>query len=271
MSNAKYIVIAFTLKGQEFEHIAPVIEMIARINPAATLIHGFMSRADVEKKGFKDDINDKFEELFGNRQISFYEDNAGVNREAMKNFAYENKAEVYVIGNVKDGVKEELIAYIKANLSVNTIKIDYSIKSSEDYFESLFNEADLVSFGNYLLSPERDLSLDKEKNPDVANWVHDADVANWKEKEKQKNIDGKGNEVVDAPGAAEWENGENIKKNDPNIPAKDDELNKQQAAPITGAPLPANLDSDVIKNDNKDELTNTAEGQKGEAGGDKQE
>ncbi|WP_163320938.1 hypothetical protein [Dysgonomonas sp. 520] len=44
-------------------------------------------------------------------------------------------------------------------------------------------QQDLVSFGNYLLSEERAATIESKENK---SKVHDCDVANWKEKEIQK-------------------------------------------------------------------------------------
>lgn len=44
-----------------------------------------------------------------------------------------------------------------------------------------FTEKDLVDFGNYLLSPERQKSIKTKEN---IKKVHDCDIANFKLKEK---------------------------------------------------------------------------------------
>ena len=54
--------------------------------------------------------------------------------------------------------------------------------------EKLYTEADLISFGKYLLSEERkeNILLTKELIPESLDptitytWVHDADLSNWK-------------------------------------------------------------------------------------------
>jgi len=57
--------------------------------------------------------------------------------------------------------------------------------------ENTFSEKDLVSFGIYLLSLEREERiLDRIDNAELANdallMVHDADIANWKELQKEE-------------------------------------------------------------------------------------
>lgn len=47
--------------------------------------------------------------------------------------------------------------------------------------ERLFTEKELVDFGNYLLSKEREQTI---INDQVKDKVTDADLANWKDKQK---------------------------------------------------------------------------------------
>lgn len=49
--------------------------------------------------------------------------------------------------------------------------------------ERLYTEKELVSFGNYLLSKEREETIIHDR---VKDKVTDADIANWKEKEDNK-------------------------------------------------------------------------------------
>lgn len=60
---------------------------------------------------------------------------------------------------------------------------------TQDSTVQIFNTAALVSFGKYLLSPEREASLraTSEANPEALPYeerfreVYDADIANWLE------------------------------------------------------------------------------------------
>lgn len=53
---------------------------------------------------------------------------------------------------------------------------DIKLKNLKTMKEKKYTEADLVSFGNFLLSEERNASIEDEK---MRNVVGDWDIANW--------------------------------------------------------------------------------------------
>lgn len=204
-----YIVVAFTLKGQDFEQqILPALKQVAADNPDCILIHGFMTRTALEEKGFGTEVVDALDELFPDQKLFF--SNGAVDRDGMKNFAYENRATAYIIGRVKDGVKDELVAYVKAGINIKTLDVgeqpEKEVVDNETGQLKRFTEADLVSFGNYLFSDKRKESLiHPETNGDVVNI---SDILNWfditaipvtgpEEKNNEANGTGSGNNLPD--------------------------------------------------------------------------
>jgi len=108
----KSLVIAFTLKGQDFNvQIRPVVQAIKAKHPNAdVLVNGFMPRAVVEQKGYDTSVCDCFDSLFPH-QLSIYDVKTGPQRHFMARLARELRAKVYIIGDVVDGVKEEAEYY----------------------------------------------------------------------------------------------------------------------------------------------------------------
>lgn len=82
----------------------------------------------------------------------------------------------------KDGYDYWLNVHENLMISENT--------KSDEHKMPLYNFADLISFGNYLLSDKRaELIKARREEPDGANlpdanWVTDADIENWKEQNK---------------------------------------------------------------------------------------
>lgn len=72
--------------------------------------------------------------------------------------------------------------------------VRYQISESESESEDrLYTERELVSFGNYLLSDSRyesirgsEFSAVSDEMMEKLSGVHDADLANWKEEERQE-------------------------------------------------------------------------------------
>ncbi len=115
------IVIAFTLKGQDFhKKILPVLEVIAKNNPDAFCIHGFMPKHVLEEKGLSMGVCDALYKLFP-WQLNIY--NNGVARHEMARITSLLNAQVYVIGDVIDGVKEEVEMYEILGLTITKLSI----------------------------------------------------------------------------------------------------------------------------------------------------
>lgn len=114
-STDQLVGVAFTLKGQDFSRIEPILEEIANypVPDGATmvLVHGFLTRKVCEEKGIPLTVVDALDRLFP-VQTGFYdEENGVVNREAMADYLNSFKGIVYVIGEVKEGVAEEVELY----------------------------------------------------------------------------------------------------------------------------------------------------------------
>ena len=112
----KTIAISFSLKDQSFESISEKLQMIADLHPNSLVVHGFLPRAEVEKRELPTDVVDALDILFP-LQLNLNRDGQPLRAE----MAYVmNKLEgrVYVIGEIVDGVKEQLDEYAKYNLEV---------------------------------------------------------------------------------------------------------------------------------------------------------
>ncbi len=110
------IVLAFTLKGQDFRKIAEAMRYInSQLEENTILIHGFMPREDVIKKRFDTEVVDTIESTFPIR-LNLY--NGGPLRNEMVEIACKLNAKVYVIGEIKEGVLEEVDLYKDAGLTI---------------------------------------------------------------------------------------------------------------------------------------------------------
>ena len=115
------IVLAFTLKGQEFPLIAEGIKKVAEeVGENVILIHGFMPREEVSKRGFSTEVLDLLETTFPVR-LNMY--NQKPLRNEMASVAKSLQATVFVIGEIKEGVAEELELYRNHALEINEIVI----------------------------------------------------------------------------------------------------------------------------------------------------
>lgn len=113
MNNIKYnyIAISFTLKGQEVEKIAKVLENIASKVENPVLIHGFMPRELVVAKGWNTDALDSIEKNFPIR-INLYDPNISQPmRQEMANMVFITGGSVHVIGQCVEGVALEVELY----------------------------------------------------------------------------------------------------------------------------------------------------------------
>lgn len=103
------IAISFTLKGQPFEKIKPILEIIRDkirlTNEIPILVHGFMPRSVVLEKGFSTDVVDGLAEIFP-LQLNCYV-NGKPSRETMAGILDEFSGEAFIVGEIVDGVMEE--------------------------------------------------------------------------------------------------------------------------------------------------------------------
>jgi hypothetical protein len=67
----KFIVIAFTLKGQDQQEIFKLLDHVKELEPDVVLIHGFLPRRIIMEKQFSTDVVDKLDSLFPN-QINLF-------------------------------------------------------------------------------------------------------------------------------------------------------------------------------------------------------
>ena len=116
----KAIIIAFTLKGQSFEEIKKHLIAIKERQSPTVVIHGFMPKSEVVERGFSTEVVDTLQELFP-VQLNMY--NGGPMRLEMVSVAKKLGAEVFVIGEIIEGVKEEVDMYALNNITVNHIDL----------------------------------------------------------------------------------------------------------------------------------------------------
>ncbi len=122
----KFVAISFTLKGQSFEDIKLVLEKLSimhnAVNGNVCLVHGFMPRALVIEKGFGTEVVDTLDKLFP-YQMNCYV--GGPQREVMASIIKEQRGLVYTIGEIKEGVAEELVAYEKATRFITRLPLGW--------------------------------------------------------------------------------------------------------------------------------------------------
>lgn len=126
----KFIAISFTIKGQKMSDIKPVLEQLSERYAAKSgktaLIHGFMPRHAVVEKGFSTELVDTLDELFP-EQVSCYQFSTGKpNREAMMAIVADSGAEVYAIGDIIEGVAEEVKLYREAGVHVSELPLNWN-------------------------------------------------------------------------------------------------------------------------------------------------
>lgn len=117
------IVIAFTLKGQDFAKIKQKLIEIHNWHDVddVVLLHGFMPREVIIEKGFSTEVVDALDQLFPT-QINFYKD--GPLRELMAKAAIALNANLYFVGQIKEGVAEEAKMYEDAKLITRTFALE---------------------------------------------------------------------------------------------------------------------------------------------------
>lgn len=118
----KAIALSFTLKGQDEAQIIQKIREVAQRNPEVVLIHGFLPRHVVREKGWSTGILDTFDELFPS-QIRCYSANM-MWRDNMAVVASKLEAKVIVIGEEKEGVREEVKLYRGLQLVVEYLPLE---------------------------------------------------------------------------------------------------------------------------------------------------
>jgi hypothetical protein len=111
----KTIGISFTLKGQDQEKIFSALETIAKKHGNSLLVHGFLPRKIVEEKQFPTDVVDKLEALFP-LQLNLWKEKPL--RVEMAEVLSRLGGKVYVIGEVKEGVEEEISLYKAKGLEI---------------------------------------------------------------------------------------------------------------------------------------------------------
>lgn len=110
----KTLILAFTLKGQSESEILQVVKEIADRNPNSILIHGFLPRKVVVEKGFSTTVVDALEKNFP-VQLNMW--NEKPLRNEMVDIAKRLGAEIFVIGDIKEGVEEEVNLYKEAGMT----------------------------------------------------------------------------------------------------------------------------------------------------------
>lgn len=128
-----FIGVAFTLKGQTFDKILPLLEKIKEAltanNEKAALVHGFLPKHVVLEKGFPTDVVNSLEEKFP-VQVNFCP-GGKVDRTGMAEFMKELGGTVYVIGEEVEGVAEEVALYEKSGVRIKRVPLDWAREMAE--------------------------------------------------------------------------------------------------------------------------------------------
>lgn len=220
----KAIVIAFTLKNQDFEKIATVLQRIQNEEKPDLVIHGFMTRAAVLEKGFNTDVVDLLDSLFSRQRI-FFKDGKPL-RSEMVECAIEKNATVHVIGEIKEGVEEEVNLYLKHSVQVfqygldneerlgfivGDVAVDNKISSSNTSLESTPKNTTTIletsePFSNNVI-PVSDptglsiLEINEDLptapyDPSLHQKPHDADIDNHVSLDAKRKLDDKPTEGI---------------------------------------------------------------------------
>jgi hypothetical protein len=119
----KSIVLAFTLKGQDFHKISDALQIVKeQIGTDTIVIHGFMPKAEVEKRGFSTEVVDLLETTFPVR-LNMY-NNGKPLRTEMAEVATKLQAKVYIVGEIKEGVAEEVNYYKEHSLEIVEVPLN---------------------------------------------------------------------------------------------------------------------------------------------------
>jgi len=113
----KAVILAFTLKDQDFDKIAEAVKSVKNfVGEDYIVIHGFMPRAEVIEKGFDTKVVDLLESTFDIR-LNMYKDGKPLRKE-MVEVGVKLNARVVVVGEIRDGVKEEVDMYVENGLTI---------------------------------------------------------------------------------------------------------------------------------------------------------
>lgn len=120
MKRYKFIAISFTLKGQSFSAIKTRLQLIQQdvVNAGKVpiLVHGFMPRHVVIEKGFSTEVSEALDELFP-LQVNCFTQGVPMRGEMPKLLnAYDG--DLYVIGEIKEGVADEVAEYKKVDIDI---------------------------------------------------------------------------------------------------------------------------------------------------------
>lgn len=168
----KVVVLAFTLKGQDFAQIADTARKLKSDLGDAVLIHGFMPRDEVESRGFSTEVVDLLKELFP-VQLNMYS-NGSPMRSEMAFLAKKMGAKVYVLGSIIEGVEQEVEMYQNARLDINHVPIP---QSESDKFQ-IIQLARPLSFGEMLVGIKFNPSNDDKVGAAKQLFADAADLLN---------------------------------------------------------------------------------------------